>query len=118
MKRAEDQIQRAILEHLAIRAVPNVFAFHCPNGGWRRPAEARIFKSLGVRAGIPDVLVVAGGKLYALELKTAHGKLTPAQRTAHVMLTAAGAEVATAHGLDEALAVLERWGLLRVSTKV
>jgi hypothetical protein len=33
--RPEQQIQRAVFEHLAIRAASTVFAFHPANGGWR-----------------------------------------------------------------------------------
>ena len=115
MKRLEDQIQRAILEHLAFRAVRDAFWFHVPNGGWRSPIEARVFKGLGVKAGVPDLILIANGKPYGLELKTEGGRLTPIQRTAHVLLAAAGAEVATAYGLDQALEQLNRWGLLRGS---
>ena len=100
-----------MLEHLSIRAVRNAYWFHVGNGGWRSPVEARIFKSLGVKAGVPDLFIVANGKPYGLELKTERGKLTPVQRAAHVLLQAAGAEVATAYGLDQALDQLERWGL-------
>ena len=95
--------------------MPNSYWFHVPNGGWRSPVEARIFKSLGVKAGVPDLIIIANGKPYGLELKIERGKLTPAQHTAHVMLAAAGAEIATAYGLDEALDQLARWGLLRGS---
>jgi VRR-NUC domain len=113
MKRGEDQIQRAILQHLALRAVRNSFWFHVPNGGWRSPVEARVFKGLGVKAGVPDLILIANAKAYALELKTEGGRLTPIQRTVHVLLAAAGAEVATAYGLDQALEQLGQWGLLR-----
>jgi hypothetical protein len=41
----EQQIQRAVLDHLRWRAVPGAFAFHVPNGGWRSAVEAAIFKS-------------------------------------------------------------------------
>jgi len=113
MKRGEDQIQRAILEHLALRAIRDAFWFHVPNGGWRSPIEASVFKGIGVKAGVPDLILIAGGKCHGLELKTEQGRLTPTQRTTQALLAAAGAEVATAHGLDQALEQLNRWGLLR-----
>jgi hypothetical protein len=34
-RRPEQQIQRAIIDHLKWRAVPGCFYFHCPNGGMR-----------------------------------------------------------------------------------
>jgi hypothetical protein len=108
--RPEQQIQRA-----AIRAASTVFAFHPANGGWRTRVEAAILKAMGVKAGVPDVIAIEGGRCYALELKASGGRLTPVQRDAHAALVAAGATVAVAYGLDDALARLEAWGLLRGS---
>ena len=106
--RPEQQIQRAVFEHLAIRAASTVFAFHPANGGWRSRVEAAILKGMGVRAGVPDIIAIKGGQCYALELKAPDGRLTPVQRDAHAALAAAGATVAVAYGLDEALARLAR----------
>jgi hypothetical protein len=49
----EQQIQRAVFEHLAIRAASTVFAFHPANGGWRSRVEAAILKGMGVRSRCP-----------------------------------------------------------------
>jgi hypothetical protein len=111
--RPEDQIQRAVFDHLRVRSAPNVFAFHPANGGWRSRVEAKILKGLGVRAGVPDVIAIKSGQVYALELKAEDGKATDAQRQAIDELRAAGAHAEVAVGLDRALAVLEGWGLLR-----
>ena len=113
--RPEQQIQRAVFQHLAVRAASAVFAFHPANGGWRSPVEGAILKGMGVRAGVPDIIAVKNGRCYALELKAPDGRLTPAQRDAHAALAAAGATVAVAYGLDDALARLEAWGLVRGS---
>src|SRR5262249_9938599 len=47
MKLDEEAIQRAVFEHLAVRGVPRLFAFHPANGGYRRPVEAARLKGLG-----------------------------------------------------------------------
>jgi hypothetical protein len=112
-RRPEQDIQRTVFQHLTVRGAPGTFAFHPANGGWRSRTEAKILKGLGVTAGTPDVIAIRDGRAYALELKAKDGKLSPAQRWAHAALRQAGAEVATANGLDEALAWLEQWGLLR-----
>jgi hypothetical protein len=111
--RPEQKLQKAVLVHLAWRAVPGAWWCHYPAGGWRSPIEAAIFKSLGVVAGVPDLLIVYRGELYALELKVAHGQLTAAQVETQARMRAAGATVATAIELDAALERLEQWGLLR-----
>jgi hypothetical protein len=102
----EQQIQRAVFQHLAIRGAHDCFAFHVPNGGWRTPIEAAILKGIGVKAAIPDIVAVRGGRFFGLELKAPGGRLTGAQGNA-------GAAVAVAYSLDDALARLELWKLLR-----
>jgi hypothetical protein len=114
--RPEQQLQRALIQHLRWRGAPGAFAFHPANGGWRSATEAKILKSVGVVAGVSDIVIIYGGRCYALELKAANGRLTDVQRVTHERLRAAGAEVATAHGIDEALEVLEGWQLLRRDT--
>jgi hypothetical protein len=109
----EDAIQRAVFEHLAVRGARGVFAFHPANGGYRRPVEAARLKGLGVRAGVPDIIAIHRGHVYALELKTVHGKATEGQLQAIEDIRAAGGHAQICHGLDCALAALERWGLLR-----
>jgi hypothetical protein len=112
-RRPEQQLQKAVLEHLAWRGMPGLFVFHYPAGGWRSPVEAAIFKSLGVVAGIPDILIIHCDHIFALELKTTHGRLTQTQIEAQTRMRAAGATVGTAIEIDAALELLEQWGLLR-----
>jgi hypothetical protein len=102
---------------LTIRAAPGTFAFHPANGGWRSPAEASILKGMGVKAGVPDIIIIKSGHCFLLELKAPDGRPTPAQRDVHAALAAAGATVAVAYGLDDALARLEAWGLVRGSCR-
>jgi hypothetical protein len=102
-----------VLDHLAWRAVPGAWWCHYPAGGWRSPIEAAILKSLGTIAGVPDLLIVHRGQLYALELKTEYGGLTQTQIDTQARMRAAGATVATAVEIDAALAQLEQWQLLR-----
>jgi hypothetical protein len=109
----EEAIQRAVFTHLAVRGARGVFAFHPANGGYRRPTEAARLKGLGVRPGVPDVVAVHRGQVYAIELKTEHGKATEGQLQAIEAIRAAGGHAQICHGLDRALAALERWGLLR-----
>ena len=110
---SEDAIQRAVFEHLAVRGAPGVFAFHPANGGYRRPVEAARLKALGVRPGVPDVIAIHHGQVFAIELKREGGRPTDAQLQAIEDIRAAGGHAQLCHGLDQALAVLEGWGLLR-----
>jgi hypothetical protein len=109
----EAAIQRAVFEHLRIRPAAGVFAFHCPNGGARRPIEGAILKGLGVVAGVPDVIAIKDGRTFALELKVPGGKLSDNQRATHSAMLKAGVQIAVADSLDAALALLEGWQILR-----
>ena len=110
--RPEAKIQEAVVQHLRQRAPKDCFYFHCPNGGSRPPREAAAFKRMGVRAGVPDLILVHEGRVFGLELK-AKGHSTESQLEARADLERAGGYASEAVGLDRALAVLESWGLLR-----
>ena len=112
-QRPEQAIQRAVFEHLRWHGAPNIFSMHVPNGGWRTAAEGAILKSIGTRARVPDVIIIKSGQVFALELKADAGRLTEIQRDTIEAMEAAGATCAVVHGLDEALARLTEWGLLR-----
>ena len=109
----EQDIQRAIFRHFKQRSAPNVFAFHPANGGYRRPVEAAILNGMGVVAGVPDIIAVKGGHTYGLELKSDDGVLSTAQNQSIANLRMAGATVAVAFGLKDAIKQLENWGLLK-----
>ena len=112
-RESERVIHKAVVDHLKMRARPGVFYFHPANGGYRRPSEAKALAGLGVVAGVPDLIIIRNGVAYCLEIKSEGGRLSPAQRQCHEALRAAGAVVEVAVGIDEALALLEGWGLLR-----
>src|SRR5262249_1340520 len=109
----EAAIQRAVFQHLHTRGAPGVFAFHPANGGYRKPIEAAIMKGLGVVSGVPDVIAIHNGRVFAMELKAEGGRASDKQLATIAALREAGAFTAIAEGLDRALAVLESWGLLR-----
>jgi hypothetical protein len=111
--RPEATIQRAVFQHLRARAAPGVFAFHPANGGYRKPVEAAIMKGLGVVAGVPDIIAIHNGRVFALELKAEGGRATDKQLACIAALREAGALTCIAEGLGRALACLEAWGILR-----
>jgi hypothetical protein len=109
----EQDIQRAVFQHIAQRGVPGLFAFHPANGGYRRPIEAKILQGQGVRRGVPDVILIYAGRTYGLEIKAAGGRATPAQLDALTAMRAAGATTAITAGLDRTIKQREEWRLLR-----
>lgn len=115
IRRPEQVIQKAIVQHLRQRGVPGLVFFHVPNGGHRKPIEGAILKGLGVRAGVSDLILLHNSKFFALELKAEGGRATEAQMAFLSDADAAGAFTAMPTGLNAALATLETWGLLRGS---
>ena len=110
---SEEAIHRAVGAHLAMRARPGVVYAHVPNGEARARGLGGKLKALGTRAGMPDLIACHAGRFYGLELKREGGRLTDTQRKTLDDLEAAGACVAVAYGLDDALGRLSSWGLLR-----
>lgn len=113
MNRPEQAIQKAVVQHLRLRGEPKVFFWSTPNEGKRGFVNAAALKAMGMTAGVPDLLILKGGNLHALELKAPGGRLTPSQRLVLDRMKECGAHVAVAHGLDEALVTLEFWGILK-----
>ena len=107
---SELAIHVAVAGHLRARADAHVWWFHPANGEHRDPRTGAKLRAMGVQPGTPDLLLLIGGRLHALELKRHDGRLSPQQRACHRAITVAGGFVATAWDVDSALAILEAWG--------
>jgi hypothetical protein len=104
----ERQVHLGVARYLNLR---RAVWFHTPNGGSRNVIEAARFKSLGVRPGIPDIVILAPC-LCALELKRERrSSTTDAQKAWLQAFADAGFKVAVARGIDDALAKLKEWGI-------
>lgn len=113
MIRPEEQLQRAVCGLLAIYEARGHLAYaHCPNGGYRTPAQAGAFKAMGVRSGVPDLIVWTDhGKSFGLELKAGRGKESDAQVLWRSTLESLGHRVYVCWSLDEVEAVLRLEGV-------
>ena len=109
----ERLIQTAVVEHLAWRAIPGLWWTHFPAGGLRNRTVAAQLKAAGSKPGVPDILLLAQGRLFGLELKSERGRLSTDQISTHAAMRDAGAVIGVAGGVDEALDLLAEWGLLR-----
>jgi hypothetical protein len=98
-----------VVDLLKSAALPGVFWTHFPAGEKRSEATRHKLAIMGTKAGVPDFLLVADGRLFGLELKTAAGSLSGPQKLTHASLIRAGAELAVARTLADASHVLRRW---------
>lgn len=82
----EDQHQKILIEWAdkISHAYPVIKRlYHVPNGGKRNPREAKKFKAMGVRPGVPDLCLPVSRKGYHalyIELKKEKGRLTKSQK--------------------------------------
>ena len=90
--------------------------FHVPNGGSRKGREAVSLRLSGVKAGIPDVLIVDRPPSYpslpgvALELKSLKGHTSPEQEHWLRAFASRGWATIVAYGYEDAIAQLRVLG--------
>jgi len=113
----EEQEQRALAEWLDWHGIR---WFHPANGGARTKAEAGVFRAIGVKPGVPDVIIVdpppavQGPCGVAIELKRREGgRISDAQREWLARLRYRGWWAEVCAGADEAIELLERLGFGR-----
>ena len=106
----EAVIQRAIVKLLHVMQNQGLLRFGAiPNGGSRNVIEAANMKRTGTVAGIPDLCVfLPGGRTLWIEVKSAKGTLSRAQRDWAEWLLANGHRYAMVRSFDEFEAVLKR----------
>jgi hypothetical protein len=114
---SEDAIHIAIRDALLWHGIRSR---HAANDGKRSIASAMRLKRLGMVAGDPDLRVwkphphpLHPPLVGFLEVKSATGRLTPAQQEEIAALRADGFSVAVVRSVDEALAALREWGWIK-----
>lgn len=112
--RAEEKLHIAIVDLLRFAGIPGLVYWHTPNGGKRGKVEAAHFKMMGVRPGVPDLIIALPcGRMAFMEIKTKKGTLTDEQRVFLEDMKRAGHHVTAVRSLDEAAADLSLWGAIR-----
>lgn len=112
----EERIHKTVVEHL--RAYGNLEAvwFHVPNSGKHRPQYRKKLAAMGLRPGVSDLICLHNGEAFALELKrTVRGVTSDNQNKFLSDWRNAGGHGVVAEGLDEALACLRAWKIIRGS---
>lgn len=105
----EDQLQESIF-HLLERILQpeEALATHFPAGGYHLTpaARARLYR-IGLRRGWPDAFICyAPGRILWLEVKTATGNTSPAQRAVHLHLRAMGHNVVIVRRIEDVISAL------------
>ena len=109
MRRAEDTLQASIINYLRL-VCPDLIIAAIPNGGKRGPAEAAMLKRTGMLKGLPDIVIVGYlGQSYWIEVKTAKGRLSPAQSAIALQMTTMGVPSAVCRSIDDVRVALAAW---------
>ena len=106
---SEDNFQKAVARYLDAKGV---LWFHCPNGGHRNVAEAAKLKAMGVKAGIPDILILEPRKFcygFAIELKVGKNKCTDHQKEMQRYFIAHNWNVLVSYSLDEVIHEIDKY---------
>lgn len=126
----EIDIQSFTVDLLTKCGVPDLIWFHVPNQGTHKsPKIGATLKRMGVKAGVADFVIVSPANMPAgglalgisrtpalphfLELKSADGRQSKAQRDFEILCRANGSHYAVARTTDDVQRVLTEWGALR-----
>lgn len=93
--REEDALQRAVVRYLQWALPPDATYHSIPNEGVRHTKAAARLISMGLRAGVPDLVVLYQGRSIYFELKAPKGALSESQRQFHRKLVYCGFQVIT-----------------------
>lgn len=109
MIKNEDQLQSALFLK-CWNQLPHTrkLLFHVPNGGFRNKIEAAKFKTMGLVAGVPDLLLIWGGKMYGIELKFEKGRLSDNQKELHDIWKRQGIDVNVFNDIDQAFEYVKK----------
>jgi len=110
MSRDEDALQRNVVKLLSYyEAQGKILYFAVPNEGKRSFKSAQHRKNLGLRAGIPDLVIIIDGKFHGLELKSEKGRLNPNQRAWQEAFKKRDIPYAVCRRLDDVKAQIDEW---------
>jgi len=107
----EERLQMAVVKFLAVALDGNSEFFAVPNGGKRGFREAQRFKAAGVKAGVPDLIVINDGRAIGIELKAGKTPLSEAQVRYHEMLRRARVPVTVCRSIEDVEAALRAAGV-------
>lgn len=114
-KQPEDSFQSHLMKELVFRLRPEVICAAIPNGAFRHRRTAAVLKATGVKRGMSDlVFIYENGQTAWLELKTPKGVLSDVQLGIQYRLGQLGHKYAVARDINQALAQLAVWGLLKL----
>jgi hypothetical protein len=110
----EADLQRAVVIALRFALPKTAILHHCANEvtepGSRGAKRQAILVGMGVHVGFADLMVMCGGRVLFMELKSLKGRLSPTQEAFRDAVLAQGFDWALVRSLDDALGALANQG--------
>jgi hypothetical protein len=110
----EADAQRAIVQALRFALPRDAIIHHCANevteAGHRGSVRQAILVGMGVHAGFADLIVISGGRVLFLEVKSQTGRLRRSQEVFRDTVCAQGLSWALVRSVDDALGALADHG--------
>jgi len=114
LKISEHSLQVTVLAYLTYRAKPDVNVIAIPNAARRSLRMGARMKAEGLQSGVADLcIMLPGGRVAWLELKTDRGRQSLAQKGFEAKCKRLDHPYALARNLDEAIAALTQWKALK-----
>ena len=109
----EEQLHISIIQYLEAVLPPHVVVAHIPNQagptGKRSVGFNAKMKKLGRKSGMPDIMLIYGGRAFFLEVKTERGRLSKVQRACFADLVQAGCWPLSVRSIDDVRDALKRF---------
>ena len=114
LKISEHSLQVAVLAYLTFQAAKDINVIAIPNAARRSLRMGARMKAEGLQSGVADLcIMLPGGRVAWLELKTDKGRQSIAQKGFEAECKRLGHHYALARNLDEAIAALTQWKALK-----
>ena len=112
----EADAQRAIVQALRFALPRDAIVHHCANevteAGSRGQIRQSILVGMGVHTGFADLIVISGGRVLFLEVKSQTGRLRKSQEVFRDTVCAQGFGWALVRSVDDALGALADNGFI------
>lgn len=113
---SEHKLQVSFLDYLTVAGRRDLYWFAVPNAGLRSMRVGAMMKAEGLRPGVADLcFMLPAGRVGWLEFKTRTGSLSVYQQGFKHRCEMLDHPYAVARSLDEAIAIVRGWGVLRNS---
>ena len=114
LKISEHSLQVTVLAYLTYKAAKDVNVIAIPNAARRSLRMGARMKAEGLQSGVADLcIMLPGGRVAWLELKTDRGRQSIAQKGFEAKCKRLDHPYALARNLDEAIAALTQWKALK-----